>query len=129
MKIWVFLVTFSILCGAVIKKFPIKKPAKVKPTIVKHKKSAKTAKTFKTDLRKDVSIFKWKFKNAGIETGAITHKNYCLQVDHVVEVQQAEFCIKELAKHGHYNKAEKFQETLKDMCMVVRDEWLNGKYA
>ena len=129
MKIWVFLVTFSILCGAVIKKFPIKKPAKVKPTIWKPKKSAKTAKTFNPDLRKDVSIFKWKFKDVEIKTGAITHKNYCLQVDHVVEVQQAEFCIKELAKHGHYNKAEKFQETLKDMCMVVRDEWLNGKYA
>ena len=47
----------------------------------------------------------------------------------MVEVQQAEFCIKELAEHGHFNKAEKFKEKLYDMCMVVRDEWLNGKYA
>ena len=128
MKIWAFLVTFSILCGAVLKHWT-KKPAKVKPTIGKPKKSAKTAKTFETDLRKDVSIFKKNFKKDKMTTCAVTGTKHCLEVDHVVEVQQAEFCFTKLAKKNALKKVANFSQKFKALRTVIRNEWLNGKRA
>ena len=127
MKIWAFLVTFSILRGAVIKKPPMKKPAKAKSTIAKPKKSAKTAKTVEWDLRKDVSNFKTNFLRDKIETCAVTGTKYCLEVDHVVEVQQAKFCLTKLANNSALKKIANFSKKLNALGAVIRDEWLNGK--
>ena len=76
------------------------------------------------ELRKTVSkdVIKEKFVNDKDKKCAITGVKSCLQVDHIVEVQQADYCFQKTYDEEYFDN-----KGFDIFCSFVKDKWLNGK--